>query len=68
MDKVIVAKLNMLKAFETMLNKGRWVSWPDGHQYFVIKPADFHELMGPYDDVLDVEHEAERAAAHGGSR
>jgi hypothetical protein len=66
-DKVIVAKLNLLKAFETMLNKGRWVSWPDGHQYFVIKSADFHELMGPYDDVLDAEHEAERAAAHDGS-
>jgi len=29
---LIVAKLNMLKAFENMWDKGSWVSWPDGQQ------------------------------------
>ncbi|WFT86768.1 hypothetical protein [Rhizobium leguminosarum] len=34
-----------IEAFHAMLNKGEWVSWPDGNQYFVIKPQDFHSLM-----------------------
>ncbi|ULJ74201.1 hypothetical protein [Rhizobium gallicum] len=55
----------MLTAFETMLNKGKWVSWPDGQQYFVIRPEDFHELMEPYDKVLDAEDEAEKATHAG---
>ena len=50
----------MLKAFEAMLNKGTWVTWLDGQQYFVSKPMDFHELMEPYDKVLDAEDEAEK--------
>ncbi|WP_271893356.1 hypothetical protein [Candidatus Phyllobacterium onerii] len=68
MDKLVAAKLNMLAAFETMVNKGSWVSWPDGQQYFVIRPEDFQEIIKPYDAVLDEEHEAEKTARAGSGK
>ncbi len=55
MNKVIEAKLRMYDALITMLNKGQWVGWPDGNQYFVIKPENFRELIEPYDRLLDAE-------------
>lgn len=67
MDKVIEAKLAMLKAYETVLSKGKWVTWPDNTQYLVITPHDFDLLKKPYDDFLDAEDEAERAAAETGA-
>ncbi|MBD9639857.1 hypothetical protein IB277_26545 [Ensifer sp. ENS07] len=63
MDKVIEAKLAMLKAYETVLSKGKWVTWPDNNQYLVITPLDFDLLKKPHGDLLDAEDEAERAAA-----
>lgn len=61
MDRLTAAKLEMLKAYETMVNKGTWVSWPDGNQYFVIRPEDFRELMDPHDQVLNEEQYLEDA-------
>ncbi|MGO8661544.1 hypothetical protein ACC805_12290 [Rhizobium ruizarguesonis] len=63
MDKVIEAKLAMLKAYETVLNKGKWVTWLDNNQYLVIAPLDFDLLKKPYDHLLDAEDAAERAAS-----
>lgn len=57
-EKLIAAKLAMLQAYEDMLNKGQWVTWVDGNQYFVIKPEDFRSLLDPHDAVLDAEHVA----------
>lgn len=54
----------MLKAYETMVNKGMWVTWPDGNQYFVIKPQDFHELLAPaerVDEAAERQEEGRRA-------
>ncbi|MBY5767043.1 hypothetical protein HFO06_28765 [Rhizobium leguminosarum] len=54
----------MLKAYETMMNKGMWVTWPDGNQYFVIKPEDFRELLAPaerVDEAADRQEEGRRA-------
>lgn len=36
----------MYDALMAVLKKGQWVVWPDGNQYFVIKPENFRELMG----------------------
>ncbi len=60
MNKVIEAKLGMYDALMVVLNKGQWVVWPDGNQYFVIKPENFRELMEPYDRLLDAEDDAEK--------
>ncbi|MBB2677434.1 UNVERIFIED_ORG: hypothetical protein GGI61_000980 [Rhizobium esperanzae] len=60
MSKVIEAKMGMYDALMAMLNKGQWVVWPDGNQYFVIKPENFRELMEPYDRLLDAEDDAEK--------
>lgn len=60
MNKVIEAKLGMYDALMAMLNKGQWVVWPDGNQYFVIKPENFRELMEPYDRLLDGEDDDEK--------
>ncbi|RVH60387.1 hypothetical protein CN198_30065 [Sinorhizobium meliloti] len=57
-EKLIAAKLAMLQAYEDTLNKGRWVTWLNGNQYFVIKPEDFRSLLDPHDAVLDAEHVA----------
>ena len=62
MNQVLEAKLAMYDALMDMLNKGQWVAWPNGNQYFVIKPEDFRELMEPYDRLLDAEDDAEKAA------
>ena len=62
MDKIIEAKLGIYDTFIAMLNKGQWVFWPDGNQYFVIKPEHYYELMEPYERLLEAEDEAERAA------
>lgn len=63
MDKLTEAKLAMLRAYETVLSRGKWVTWPDNNQYLVITPADFGLLRSPYDDLLDAEDEAEQATA-----
>lgn len=67
MDKVIEAKLAMLMAYEKVLSKGKWVTWLDNNQYLVITPLDFDLLKKPYDDLIDAEDEAERAAAETGA-
>ncbi|KAB1110478.1 hypothetical protein F4V89_23010 [Neorhizobium galegae] len=60
MKKVTEAKLGMYDSLMAVLNKGQWVVWPDGNQYFVIKPENFRELMEPYDRLLDAEDDAEK--------
>ncbi len=60
MKKVTEAKLGMYDALMAVLNKGQWVVWLDGNQYFVIKPENFRELMEPYDRLLDAEEAGAR--------
>lgn len=61
MYSVIEAKLGMYDALMAILNKGKWVSWPDGNQYFVIKPEHYYEIMDPYERLLEAEDNAEKA-------
>lgn len=58
--RLLEAKLEMLTAYETMVNKGTWVSWPDGNQYFVIKPEDFRALIEPSERVDEAEEREEQ--------
>lgn len=58
--RLLEAKLQMLTAYEMMVNKGTWVSWPDGNQYFVIKPEDFRALIEPSERVDEAEEREEQ--------
>ncbi|UPA27019.1 hypothetical protein [Shinella oryzae] len=59
MNILLEAKLELLKAYETMVNKGMWVTWPDGNQYFVIRPEHFRELLEPSERVDEAEDRLE---------
>lgn len=64
--RLLEAKLQMLAAYEAMVNKGTWVSWPDGNQYFVIKPEDFRALIEPSERVDEADEREE--GPHPGER
>lgn len=59
LNQLLEAKLEMLTAYQTMVNNGTWVTWPDGNQFFVIKPEDFRELLAPSEKVDEAEQRQE---------
>ena len=58
--RLLEAKLQMLAAYETMSTKLPGFSWPDGNQYFVIKPDDFRALIEPSERVDEAQEREER--------
>lgn len=58
--RLFEAKLQMLAAYEAIVGKGTWGQWPDGNQYFVIKPEDFRALIEPSERVDEAQEREEQ--------